>query len=274
MTNHTDLRQCIYCDAVFSTSGKGQHRRVLCGSDECKLRHRYERESRQRPSVAGRDCLECGSQFFTKTNAKCCSERCRNERKMRRSREHAARNFVAGTRRSSYAEKQCERAGCAATFKPYTKRSRYCSRLCAQRATDAEKVRRRQSVPRLCHKCEVVDVGWGKPGKPVCDDCKVTHCDPDKARRIERARRFRTYGITEAEYDAMLDRQGHKCAICSTDDPGAKGWAIDHCHESNLVRGVLCGRCNSAIGLLRENPAVIRRAASYVERHTQLRMIA
>lgn len=274
MKDLTGYRKCLYCDAVFSIRGKGQHRRIQCGSAECQLKHRYGRENRDRPSVAGRDCLECGTRFTAKTNTQCCSEDCRNERKKRRARKHAAANFVAGTKRNSYAEKACQRDDCSETFKPYTKRSRYCSRLCAQRANDAEKVRRRQSQPRLCHKCNVVDVGWGKPGKPVCDGCKVENRDPVAARANEQARRFRTYGITENEYNAILERQGGRCGICRTDDPGAKGWAIDHCHESELVRGVLCGRCNSGIGLLRDDHRVIAAAAEYVKRNRQLQLIA
>lgn len=77
--------------------------------------------------------------------------------------------------------------------------------------------------------------------------------------------RQRTYGITPAEFDRILAEQGGRCAICRTDDPGTRAWNLDHCHESGQWRGVLCDRCNRGIGLLRDDPAIIRRAAEYLE---------
>jgi hypothetical protein len=78
------------------------------------------------------------------------------------------------------------------------------------------------------------------------------------------------YGITSAEFDAMLAAQGGCCAICGTDRPSGNGWHLDHDHayaarDARGHRGVLCGRCNQAIGLFRENPDVMRRAIGYLD---------
>ncbi|MEV5572026.1 endonuclease VII domain-containing protein [Spirillospora sp. NPDC052269] len=69
------------------------------------------------------------------------------------------------------------------------------------------------------------------------------------------------YGITEAEADALVELQRGLCAICSDREPEH----IDHCHDSEAVRGALCVGCNSGMGLLGDDPGVIRRAAAYLE---------
>lgn len=76
------------------------------------------------------------------------------------------------------------------------------------------------------------------------------------------------YGITEDDYQCMLEEQGGKCAICSTDTPTGKWkvFAVDHCHLTGNVRGLLCNECNRGMGLLKDNAQLLRNAADYLER--------
>lgn len=75
------------------------------------------------------------------------------------------------------------------------------------------------------------------------------------------------YGITMAEFDAMLEQQGGVCAICQGQPNGpGKRFHIDHCHNSSKVRGLLCGKCNTAIGLLGDDPERAESAAAYLRR--------
>jgi hypothetical protein len=67
------------------------------------------------------------------------------------------------------------------------------------------------------------------------------------------------------EYDALLDEQGHVCAICGGDD-GERNLAVDHCHTSGVVRGLLCSNCNKALGLLRDDTARLAAAIAYLKR--------
>lgn len=83
---------------------------------------------------------------------------------------------------------------------------------------------------------------------------------------------LRKYGLTLETYEAMHVAQGGVCAICGKPEAGmregrVKRLSVDHCRETGRVRELLCCRCNQGIGLLREDPAVIRRAAAYIERH-------
>jgi Recombination endonuclease VII len=82
----------------------------------------------------------------------------------------------------------------------------------------------------------------------------------------------RDYGITEAEYDAMLAAQNGLCALCGKPPkPGGKGTAsrlnVDHDHETGRVRALLCTNCNRGIGFFKDNPTLMRRAAAYVTRY-------
>ena len=72
------------------------------------------------------------------------------------------------------------------------------------------------------------------------------------------------YGITWEEREAMLARQDGRCAICLTDEWGAQGPCVDHCHDSLEVRGILCSPCNTGLGGFKDNPFMMMRAVNYL----------
>lgn len=77
----------------------------------------------------------------------------------------------------------------------------------------------------------------------------------------------RKFGIDAAEYDQLLAQQGHACAICRSKTPGngrVKFFAVDHDHQNNTVRGLLCVQCNTALGNLRDQPDLCEKAAAYL----------
>lgn len=76
------------------------------------------------------------------------------------------------------------------------------------------------------------------------------------------------YGITLAEYQALFSSQGKRCAICKTDDPGNKRpWHLDHCHDTGVVRGILCAHCNVMIAMSKEDEDILQGAISYLAHH-------
>lgn len=89
----------------------------------------------------------------------------------------------------------------------------------------------------------------------------------EKDRSKFKDRRLRQiYGITLAEHDDMLKSQNGRCLVCGTDCPGKKGWAVDHCHTTGMVRGLLCTKCNLGIGYFDDKPERLIAAAAYLGR--------
>jgi hypothetical protein len=77
------------------------------------------------------------------------------------------------------------------------------------------------------------------------------------------------YGLSSEQFRVLLDSQGHRCAICRSK---SEAWHIDHDHATEAVRGLLCNACNLGIGLLREDPDILRAAIRYLGEHHQQRL--
>lgn len=72
--------------------------------------------------------------------------------------------------------------------------------------------------------------------------------------------------MTPDDYTEMLDAQGGVCAACGCGPTGRgreKILVVDHCHDAGTVRGLLCGNCNSALGLMHENPQYLKGLLRY-----------
>lgn len=77
------------------------------------------------------------------------------------------------------------------------------------------------------------------------------------------------YGVTLEWYEAQLQAQGGRCAICGyVPKEGQRRLAVDHNHYTNKIRELLCQRCNLSVGYMREDPRLIRKMADYLESHT------
>lgn len=88
--------------------------------------------------------------------------------------------------------------------------------------------------------------------------------DPIKAARIARNSALKAkFGITIDEYDAMFKAQRGRCAVCG--EKYGRTLHVDHCHRTNAVRGLLCQKCNMAIGLLQDSVKLLTRAITYLK---------
>lgn len=76
----------------------------------------------------------------------------------------------------------------------------------------------------------------------------------------------KTYGITEEDYEVLLEKQFGLCAICGTDSQQRKRTLhVDHCHETGAIRGLLCPDCNMALGLFKDKTYLMQNAIHYIE---------
>ena len=91
----------------------------------------------------------------------------------------------------------------------------------------------------------------------------------EKAAKQTRVRSLiRTYGIGLHEYDLMFTEQKGKCACCGThQNELTRNLAVDHDHDTGLIRGLLCNHCNMAIGILGDNIEGLMKALNYLEKH-------
>lgn len=130
----------------------------------------------------------------------------------------------------------------------------------------------------VCPKGHVLaDVGvyvFKASGQIVCKPCKKSHSadrwtrkrdEINAARRSpsfrarERGKRPTQYGLSTWEHQALADQQDDRCAICHESETALNNQgslrplSIDHDHETGAVRGLLCNRCNRALGYLRDD---------------------
>lgn len=87
---------------------------------------------------------------------------------------------------------------------------------------------------------------------------------------IHRCRLRRTH-CTQETLDKLREDQQGLCAVCGNPETkrsmsgGIRDLSIDHCHETKTVRGLLCMKCNLAIGHMNDDPELLRKAANYLE---------
>lgn len=116
-----------------------------------------------------------------------------------------------------------------------------------------------------------------RPAKPCTVQGCDSHCYAKGLCHLHYARRatvLKKYGITHQQFDAMVVAQAGLCAICGQPPSTVNGLSgkvydlnVDHCHETKVVRGLLCHSCNRALGMFQDSPAILRRAAAYLEKH-------
>ncbi len=101
-------------------------------------------------------------------------------------------------------------------------------------------------------------------GTNNCIECEQEKkLDYQESRREQRL--LKKYGISTDEYERMAESQEWKCKICDEAQEDRSKFHVDHCHDTQILRGLLCSRCNQAIGLMRDDPLIMRKAAQYVE---------
>ena len=113
-----------------------------------------------------------------------------------------------------------------------------------------------------CDACRGANTAWSRV---------VRERDPEHAAEITRAsQRKQHYGLTRADFAALVLKQEGLCAICQTplDFQVSRRVHIDHDHRTGKVRGILCNHCNRGLGGFLDSPPALRSAANYLEIHS------
>ena len=133
----------------------------------------------------------------------------------------------------------------------------------------------KDGVGSQCKVCSnSASVAWYKANSEVERLKKRTwrQNNPDKVKNQERRDNLKSYGLSIEDWNVLFSKQNGVCAICNQPETvllrgKIKRLAVDHCHMTGKVRALLCAKCNKAIGLMKDQPELLRQAAEYLELH-------
>ena len=187
-----------------------------------------------------RQCAVCGQDYQQRRPAQVvCSITCRRK----------LPNNSGGARVAAGLDPRiCK--GCEQPFQPTRKKQLWCSYDCYKTSDNLRQTRARTNFKRR--------IG--------------TAPDPS-SRRAENLRlNLMRYGLTVEEYEARLAAQGGVCIICGmppkeNGQRAASRLHVDHDHVTGANRDLICNNCNRGLGYFKDDPALMRAAAEYIERH-------
>ena len=228
-------------------------------------------------------CAQCGKDFIAfSERSYCCSKECSNTF-LSEARKAERRKLV-----KVLPDRECNQ--CGVKYTPLTKNSNFCSDRCGQkfkylknrspevvsgakmslrgRAQSPDHVEKRMaavalrlsSTIRKCIKC-------GDEFTPTLAAQKYCSGRCWQAMARKRKPPENRVRIPSAKYNELLNKQNNKCAICGIEggenNRGDK-LAVDHCHSSGKIRGLLCHKCNTALGLLKDSKENLHSAINYL----------
>lgn len=116
---------------------------------------------------------------------------------------------------------------------------------------------------RICNRRRVKEWRQLNPEKRKAQQKKES--DPHKLYNKRKHLKY-AYGITVEEYDSIYERQKGCCAICGIHQSETnRKFHLDHCHETDKVRGLLCPDCNHLLGRAKDTRAILLNAISYLD---------
>ncbi len=89
----------------------------------------------------------------------------------------------------------------------------------------------------------------------------------ENRRRVKKHNLKTNYGLTIEQYDEMVRKSGGRCMVCGKKPTGKKGLHVDHDHKTGKVRGLLCNKCNVALGMVNDTPNLLLKLYYYLRSH-------
>ena len=87
--------------------------------------------------------------------------------------------------------------------------------------------------------------------------------NPVLLRRKKYQDKLRQFDLTLAEYEAIAAAQGNRCALCRKPEKNRR-LAVDHCHQTGQIRGLLCTGCNHALARMGDSTEGVQRVLAYL----------
>ncbi len=129
-------------------------------------------------------------------------------------------------------------------------------------------------MTKVCLKCDKEkNIEDFSKDRPECKECRNNsenirrHKDINKYNSYKRDyKRYNKYNITNEQYEELKTKQNNSCAICFIPASEVRygNLCIDHNHQTDEVRGLLCPTCNRALGLFKDNEIILKRAIGYL----------
>lgn len=128
-------------------------------------------------------------------------------------------------------------------------------------------------IKRICKGCGkefnalAIKVRQGK-GLFCCKGCynqyrKLNSYDPKERNKLYQKKT--KYGLSEEEYKHLFVKQNNKCAICGESFNSVIP-VVDHNHNTDIVRGLLCSKCNTLLGMAKDNISILENAIIYLKK--------
>ncbi len=164
---------------------------------------------------------------------------------------------------------RCEREKPDEDFSPsQAKRGRAWCRDCQNEARRPKRRVGAERPPLACGVCATPLEGKRSHARWCSDACAAKGWRAANPGRMREHQLKFSYGMLPGAFEVLLAKQNGLCGICSEPFNHGRNWHVDHCHKTGTVRGILCQRCNQGIGQLRDDPALLRRAITYLESGT------
>lgn len=275
MAQRISIGTCETCGKPFTGWRSGQAERRFC-SRACAYAGRSSGADARKAALAAtrRVCARCEAAFTPASNRqKFCSATCRGSTETeRKTAQRHARTF------------RCRR--CQAEFHRDSDNYRqvYCSDTC-RLADDRDgrstfEYERKQSPEHIAKRSAAAQATLAAQTR-LCVKCGAEFTPTSGAQRYcsgqcwnAAAKRLRKPDnrpkISPTEFQRRLAEQGGVCGICGEENGSGHRLAADHDHKTGLIRGLLCHRCNTAIGLFRDDPALLRAAIRYLRIHQEV----
>jgi hypothetical protein len=141
----------------------------------------------------------------------------------------------------------------------------WCSKNCERRSRFLYTIKQ-----KFCENCNKQFAVQGRTLRKKCCSKKCSQKNNLLKSRIARRKsRLKSYNINSKTYATLLQTQDGRCAICRKHEVinqygEARRLSIDHCHETKKVRGLLCGKCNMALGLFNDSWLLLENAIEYL----------